>query len=419
MPKVAKELVALEVRRLSGAGFYPVGGVAGLNLRITQTGNGRNWILRTMIDGKRCDIGLGPYPEVSLADARTEAARLKKEIREGRNPIKERMAKNQARLDERNRRISFDKATADYISIHEKTWRNPKHRQQWRNTLADYASPVIGNKAVAEIALKDVLAVLEPIWQEKTETAKRLQGRIEKILDWCIVKGYCSGENPARWKHHLDKIMPAPNKVAKKGNFPALAYSEIAGFMQQLATMEGTAARALEFTIYTACRSGETRSLEWADIDLKAAVWLAPAAKTKTGQDHEKPLCRGAMAILEAIPESERSGLVFKGRGGAEQSDATLAAVLKRMNQQREQAGLPLWIDAKQDNRPVTVHGFRSTFRDWLGDTTNYDRDIGELALGHQIENKVEAAYRRGQMLEKRKQMMADWYEYTQGGGNE
>ncbi|WP_312022837.1 site-specific integrase [Bradyrhizobium sp. 2S1] len=292
--------------------------------------------------------------------------------------------------------MTFEQAAQSYIAAHESSWRNAKHAQQWRNTLASYAYPEIGTLLVRDVGLAQVLAVLEPIWTKKTETATRLRGRIEQVLDWATARGYRDGLNPARWRGHLDKLLPRPSKVADVEHHAALPFTEIGGFMQRLSQTKGIGARALEFAILTAARSGEVRGATWAEVDLRAAVWTVPGNRMKMGREHRVPLSRRVIALLNALPRMAGTDLLFPAPRGGALSDMTPSAVVRRI----KVAAVP--------------HGFRSTFRDWASERTNYPRDVAEMALAHAIGDRVEAAYRRGDLFEKRRRLMADWATFCE-----
>lgn len=402
MARKAKELGPLAVSRLTTPGMYAVGGVSGLYLQVLPSG-GRSWVLRVMVGGRRRDMGLGGFPDVTLAGARDAARKARERIAEGVDPIEERRARKSALRAEVARLVTFEEAAKAYIAAHGDSWRNDKHRQQWENTLSTYAYPKIGKLAVRDIGLPHILSVLEPIWKERTETATRLRGRIERILGWATVRGYREGLNPARWRDHLDQQLAAPKRIAKSQHHAALPVGEIGDFMQRLRAAEGMGARALEFTILTAARSGEVRGARWPEIDLTAKVWTVPADRMKAGKEHRVPLSDAAVDLLAKLPRVAGSDLVFPAAKGGPLSDMTLTAVLRRMKV------------------PVTAHGFRSTFRDWAAERTNYPRDVAEMALAHTIGDKVEAAYRRGDLFEKRTRMMADWAKFASlrhGGAN-
>lgn len=396
------ELGALAVSQISRRGINFVGGVAGLGLNVTQTGS-RSWILRYQIGGIRRDLGLGGYPDVTLAQAKEAARAARAKIKQGIDPIEAGRAARSKLIASRASAITFCQAAIQYVDTHEAGWRNAKHAQQWRNTIEAYANPVIGKILVQDIGQTHILLVLEPIWRAKTETATRLRGRIESVLDWAIARGLRSAPNPARWKGLLDKLLPAPGKIAKTDHHRALPYAELPRFMEALATQQGTGARALEFLILTACRSGEVRGARWNEFDLDAGVWIIPAERMKMSKEHRIPLSRAALAIIKQQRKVAFCDHVFPSpqgskapdSRGAPLSDMTLAAVLRRM----QIAAVP--------------HGFRSTFRDWCAEQTDYSREVAEMALAHSIGNKVEAAYRRGDLFAKRQQLMEDWSNYA------
>jgi len=416
MPRLAKELSAVAVKNLKVPGVYPVGGVPGLHVQVLPSG-AQTWLLRASIgvtdSGKqrRREIGLGGHPAVSLAEAREKARTVRRKIAEGLDPIEEKRASRRAALLGRGPEITFTEAAAQYIADHSPSWRNEKHAQQWTNTLAKYAEPVIGKLSMRDVTVGHVLTILKPIWTTKTETAKRVQGRIESIMDWAKAHGYRDGENPAAWKGHLDQLLASPNKVKMKGHHPALPVGGLGRFMKHLRAQQGNGARSLEFAILTATRSGEVRGARWQEIDLEAKVWTVPAERTKTRKEHRVPLSLSAMAVLEASPRDGRTDLVFPSPSGKVQSDATLAAVVTRMHEADQKLGGAGYMDPKQE-KVATPHGFRSTFRDWTSEYTNYPRDVAEMALAHSIENQVEAAYRRGDLLDKRKLLMSDWAKF-------
>ena len=390
MPRKAKELPAIQVSRLNSPGTHRVGGVAGLLLQISPTG-GRSWILRAAVGGRRRDIGLGGFPDVTLARAREKARELREQIAAGTDPIELRRAERARRLALQMKRLTFDDCAKAYVTAQQPAWRNAKHRAQWSSTLSAYASPVLGHLPVDEIALPHIIQVLEPIWTSKPETAKRLQGRIERILSWATVRGYRTGDNPARWRGHLDHVLPNPAALRSVKHHAALAYEMMPSFMKELRRRQGLSARALEFVILTATRSGEVRGAKWEEIDLVRAVWTIPPERMKAKKAHVVPLTATAIGVLQNLPRLAGCNLVFPGNGGRPLSDMSLTAVLRRM-------------DVK-----TTVHGFRSTFKDWASECTAHPNEVSEMCLAHVIASKVEAAYRRGDLLEKRKQLMNDW----------
>jgi len=396
MARKAKELSALEVGRLKTPGHHPIGGVAGLYLYVNATG-ARSWVLRTMIGGKRRHMGLGGFPDVTMAMAREKARKARVDIDQGIDPIGQRKSAASLLRAQQASEKTFEQAAEAYIEAHGDTWKNPKHRAQWESTLKTYAYPFMGKLLVRDVGQEHVLKALEPIWKTKNETASRLRGRIETVLDWATARKYRSGENPARWKGHLDQLLAAPNRVQKVVHHRALPIAEMPAFMSELRTREGTAARALEFAILCAARSGEVRGACWSEVDFQTGVWNIPGERMKAGKEHRVPLAESAIRILRSQPHLAGSDLIFAAARGGQLSDMSLSAVMRRME-----------VDA-------VPHGFRSTFRDWAGECTNYPRDLAEQALAHTLESKVEAAYRRGDALEKRREMMKDWAKYCDG----
>ena len=389
MPKLAKELAALTVARITAPGLHFVGIVPGLALQVTAAG-ARSWTLRVVIGGKRRDMGLGGYPEVPLAQAREKGRNARELIRQGIDPIARQQAAASALRASVADALTFKQCATAYMKAHAAGWKSAKHRQQWENTLTQHAYPVIGDLLVRDVKLPQVLAVLEPIWSTTNETAVRLRGRIETVLDWAAARGYRDGLNPARWRGHLDKLLARPGKVAKVEHHAALPVGEVGAFMTRLHEAQGMGARALEFGILTAARSGEVRGATWAEVDIEGKVWTIPAERMKAGKEHRVPLSAEAMALLAATPKMAGTEVVFPAPRGGALSDVTLSAVLRRMGV----AAVP--------------HGLRSTFRDWASERTNYPRDVAEMALAHAIGDKVEAAYRRGDLFEKRRLMMTD-----------
>jgi integrase len=395
MPKKAVELGALQVGRLAKPGRYAVGGVAGLQLWVSETG-ARSWVLRAMVGGKRKDMGLGGFPDVTLAGARDAARRARSQVAEGVDPVAKRRD-DRARLAAENARArTFSQCSAAFFEDKSAEWHSDKHRQQWVNSLKNHADPVIGELFVRDITLAHVLDVVKPLWREKTETATRVRGRIEAVLDWATVRGYREGDNPARWRGHLEQLLPKPGKVSKVTHFAAVDVDAVAGFTLALRKVGGIGARALEFGILTAARSGEVRGALWSEIDLQAAQWVIPAERMKGKKEHRVPLSKQAIKLLEEMPRFEKVDLVFPGSKDQPLSDMTLSAVMRRMK-----------VNA-------VPHGFRSTFRDWASERTNFPRDMAEMALAHVIESKVEAAYRRGDMLAKRLKMMQAWADFCE-----
>lgn len=393
MPKKAKELSALAVSKLKEQGRYAVGGADGLHLRVT--GGSRSWVLRVQVGSTRRDLGLGAYPTVGVAEARELARAKRKLILSGEAPVAPKKEAKKKIQEQQAATRSFKECAEALITSKSSEWRNPKHRQQWENTLATYVYPTMGNVSVSAIGLPHVLACLEPIWVSKTETATRIRGRIESVLNFATVRGFRSGENPARWRGHLDSILPAPGKVQKVEHHEAMPIDDVPDFMHQLACKDGNSIRALEFLILTAARSGEVRGAHWDEFDLEKRIWTVPADRMKAGVEHRVPLSVQAVAVLKKAHVIDGSSLVFAAPRGGQLSDMALTQAMRRM-------GLK-----------CVPHGFRSTFRDWCGERTNYPRELAEQALAHVLSNKVEAAYRRGDALEKRRTMMQVWADYA------
>lgn len=415
MPKVAAEMSALEVRGLShptgkGNALFAVGGVTGLYMQITPSG-GRSWILRTTIGKARRDIGLGGFPTVTLAQARDKAREARDKIERGLDPVAERQAAKAALIAASGRGLTFERAVEAYLKAKLDAFKNAKHRQQWENTLAQYAVPVLGKMMVQDIDVRDVLRVLQPIWNDKTETASRLRGRIESILSWATVAGHRKGDNPARWAGNLKELLPAPSKVAKEGNQPALTLEDAPRWFAALKTRDGMGARALEFLALTAARSQEIRGATWDEIDLDKALWIVPAARMKMAREHRVPLSDDAVALLKVLPRLKDNPLVFPAARGGELSDMTVSAVMRRMSEADVGDGGTGFLD-RVSKRPAVPHGLRSTFRDWVAERTNFPGEMAEVALAHKISNAVEASYRRGDMIEKRRRMMGEWGEF-------
>lgn len=392
MGRKAKDISPLALSKLKDAGMHFVGHVAGLALRVSDTG-ARSWILRIMVDGKRCDIGLGAYPSIGLAAAKELALSMRQQVKDGINPLN---AKREARSRLRHEQasfINFKTSAEGYIAAHRSGWKNAKHVAQWESTLSTYAYPFIGSLHVKDVAIDHILKVLEPIWVEKTETANRLRGRIEAILDWAKVRGSRTGENPARWKGNLEYLLQAKENISPVKHHKALDWKDCPEFIQKLRGVDGISAKALELCILTNCRSGEVRGALWSEIDLTHAVWVIPAHRMKRKKEHRVPLSSAALTLLKAIKQ-DTTDLVFAGERGKPLSDMALSMVLRRMN-----------VD-------VTVHGFRSTFRDWAGETTAFPREVVEHAMAHQLKDKSEAAYARGDLFTKRTALMKAWADF-------
>lgn len=393
------KLTAAKVKHLRSPGRYGDGDGLWLQVRAS----GRSWLLRFTLNGRARHMGLGDAADVSLSEARERAARCRQQLRDGIDPIDARLEERRRAAFEAASRMTFKDCAERYISAHQAAWRNPKHRQQWRNSLSSYAYPILGNVAVGSIDTGLVVKALETIWTAKPETASRVRGRIEAILDWAKVRGYRDGENPARWRGHLDHLLPNRRKVRAVRHHAALAYADIPNFMTDLRQRDGIGARALEFTILTASRTSEAIGAEWAEID--GEIWTIPEDRMKSRREHRVPLAKRCLEILAALPRED----VFVFPGGRNKrplSNMALLATLKRMGRS-----------------DLTAHGFRSTFRDWVAEQTNYPREVAEAALAHAVPDKVEAAYQRGDFFVKRRRLMEAWADYcasvptTEGAG--
>ena len=392
MARDVGRLSARTVETRKKPGYYSDGG--GLYLKVSG-GAGRSWVFRYRVAGKLREMGLGSEHSISLADARQAAAECRKLRLRGSDPIEvRRQERTQAKLGAAS--MTFRQCAERYIAAHQAGWRNAKHTSQWRNTLATYAFPVFGDLPVQAIDVGLVMKVVEPLWPTKTETASRLRGRIENVLDWALARGYRQGDNPARWRGHLDNLLPRRSRVQKVEHHAALSYDEVGAFIEVLQRQEGVAAMALEFCILTATRTSETIGARWQEVDLREAVWMIPADRIKAGKEHRVPLSKPAVAILQKLAVARSSDFVFPGgKPGRPLSNMALLALLRRME------------------RPdLTVHGFRSAFRDWAAERTNFPREVCEMALAHTIGDRVEAAYRRGDLFSKRRQLMEAWARY-------
>ena len=415
MPKVARELSALDVKRLAHPGgkrnaLFAVGGVPGLHLQITSKA-GRSWVLRAKVGSKRRDFGLGGFPAVTLAQAREKARDMRSKIENGIDPIEERKAAQAALEAAQRRGLTFEEAVDKALANKLDAYKNAKHRQQWENTLATYATPELGKMLVEDITTQDVLRALQPIWTTKTVTASRVRSRIEAVLSWATVAGHRTGDNPARWAGNLKELLPPPSKISKENHHPALSLDDVPRWFAALQRREGFGARALEFAALTATRSQEVRGATWDEIDLEKALWIIPGARIKMGKEHRIPLADYTIKLLRALPRLEGSAFVFPAPRGGQLSDMTLSATMKRMHAADLTQGGAGFCD-RQSNRPAVPHGLRSTFRDWVAEQTNYPGDMAEVALAHKISNAVEASYRRGDMIKKRRRMMADWADF-------
>jgi integrase len=419
MPKIVKELSDIQVRRLRwgvvkqrerarvdrlGApctAYHAVGGVAGLLLQCSPPSanndvGARSWILRTMVGDKRRDIGLGGYPDVSLATARQRARELKEQIRQGIDPIVARKAAKSALAREQARVVTFAQLAAEYIDKKSKELKTARQVQKLTHHLATYAYPHLGQLVIADIERLHIEQVLKPIWESKTETANRVRQAIENILDLGAVKGLRSGYNPARWKGNLELTFPARTKIARVQHHAALPVPELPAFMAKLGGQTSRGAKALQFGILTAARSAEIRGAQWSEIDTEQRLWTIPGERMKSGRPHRVPLSQGAMDLLASIPRT--TALVFPNRDGRALSDVLISKVPKRLG----------WN--------VTAHGFRATFRTWAQEQTDYPEEVVELALAHVNSDATRAAYARSELLDKRRALMADWDRFCFSG---
>lgn len=393
----------------------------GLYLRV-QPGGAKSWIFRFQVNKRRREMGLGTLEAKPAPEARVEAALLAAQVLQGVDPIDARQKSIQAA--QAAKVPTFNAAAEQFIEAHRVGWRNSKHAAQWQNTLDKYVSPVFGDQPVDAVDLPLVLQVLEPIWQSKTETASRVRGRIENILDWATVNEFRTGANPARWKGHLEHLMKSRKEMATAGHraarvrhHPALPYKQINAFMTELRDIPGAGARALEFAILTAARSGEVRGALWSEIDFVHRMWNIPATRMKASRDHSVPLSPAAVNLLQRLRQGGPDDFVFLGERGSKVSergirpisDMTITAVIRRMN--AGEAGAR-WIDPQIGSAQVVPHGFRSTFRDWAAEETEFANELVEMALAHAVGNKVEAAYRRGTLFERRRKLMDAWGVY-------
>jgi integrase len=391
MSALGGRLTALKVKHARKPGMLADG--HGLYLQVTRA-NARSWIFRYYRDGKSREMGLGSLNAVGLADARLKAAECRRLLADGIDPIAARdVERSQRALDARA--ITFDKCADAFIKAHSSGWKNPKHVKQWTATIRTYATPVFGSLPVQAVDVALVMKVLEPLWTTKPETATRVRGRIESVLNWAKARGYRTGENPALWKGHLDKLLPSRNKVAKVVHHSALPYDELPGFMATLRTQDSISARALEFTILTAARTGEIIGARRSEIDEGSAVWTVPAKRMKGDREHRVPLSLRAIEIIQSLAKD--GDYLFPGaRAAGQLSNMAMLKLLERMKR-----------------NDLTVHGFRSTFRDWAAERTNFPGEVAEAALAHVVGDKVEAAYRRGDLFEKRRRLMDAWAQFA------
>jgi integrase len=392
------KLTDLKVKALNKPGRYGDGG--GLWLQVREPSQedaapNKSWLFRYTLHGRQRQMGLGPYGDVGLKDARNAAAEARRALLAGTDPIGEKHAKKAAQAAAAAALMTFKDVAELYLAAHEKTWRNPKHRWQWRQTLEAYCYPVFGKWPVAAVDTGAIMKVLEPIWYAMPETATRLRGRIETVLDYATARSWRTGDNPARWRGLISNLLPTRNQVAKVEHHAALPWKEIGAFVTAVEAQSGTAAKALRFTILTAARTTEALEARWCEIDMDTAVWTVPPERMKAGREHRVPLAEPVLALLREMrpnPVQPEAPLFPGAKEKSPLSNTAMIMLLRRMKRGE-----------------LTVHGFRSTFRDWCGESTNHPRELAEAALAHSLKSKTEAAYSRGDALEKRRRLMEDW----------
>jgi integrase len=403
-------LSAAKVKSVKAPGYYLDG--RGLYLQVRGE-TSKSWLLKYSINKRPRAMGLGSALDFSLADARERRDDLRKLIKRGIDPLEEKAAEKLAEKIEAAKAITFRAAADRLIASKRKGWKNEKHASQWSATLETYAYPIIGDLPVQAVDTTLVLKILDPIWSTKTETASRVRGRIESVINAAIARKEYVGLNPARWKGNLDAELAKKSEVADEENMPALPYDQVPAFLQDLQAREGIAAEALLFQILTASRPGNVRRARWSEIDVKAATWTIRYRDMKKDREHKVPLSAAALALLKRMEKIRAGEFVFySGDGDKPLSDAATGALIDRMNAARERAGLPKWIDPTFD-REVVPHGFRSSFRDWAGDETRHDSETAEFALAHVKGDKAEKAYRRKTSFEKRKELMEAWAAFA------
>jgi integrase len=417
MPKIVKPLTALAVSRIKTAGWHAVGGVSGLLLQVRLTSQqdapAKSWIMRIKIGNQRVPLGLGSYPNVSLEVAREQARKIALDVKDGIDPRVKRKAIKSAALISQAKSKTFKECAEAYLLAHAADYSNDKHRKQWETTLRTYAYPIIGNLMVANITMQDVKKVLTQqikdiktkkligtLWEQRTETASRLQGRIKSVFDYAIVSEYRTTTNPATWAGYLETQLSAPNKLQKITHQPAIPYQDVGDFMAKLRSKDSVSSKALEFLILTAVRSGSVREAEWQEIDFENMTWNIPAEHTKTKQEHRVPLSAQAISLLKKVPKITGNAKIFPSPKGTSLSDNTLSKLMRDMK-----ATGDLKIHA-------VPHGFRSTFRDWAAEQTAYPDDIRKAASGHRVGDAVQQSYQRTDLLEKRRKLMNEWANF-------
>jgi integrase len=390
MARAIGKLTALGVDRTKRRGYYGDGG--GLFLQVSNSG-AKSWVFRFKEGGRLREMGLGATCTVGLAEARENARECRRMRLGGIDPIEARKAaRAQARFEAQNA-MTFMACAERYIAAHKAGWRSPKHASQWPNTLSRYVYPVFGDLPVQAVDIGLVMKAVEPIWTDKPETAARVRGRIESVLDWATTRGYRRGENPARWRGHLENLLPKKSKIRRVEHHAALPYAEMGDFMAALKQQEGVSARALEFAILTVARTGEVINAKWPEINVAERLWTVPAERMKAGKEHRVPISAPAIAILEEIQKIRHSDFVFPGaKARRPLGNMALLVMLRRMGR-----------------GDLTTHGFRSSFRDWVAERTDFPSEVAEMALAHAVGDKVEAAYRRGDLFQKRRQLMDVW----------
>jgi len=393
MARKLERLSARAVDTKRKPGYYADGG--GLYLQVGPTGN-KSWIYRYMLNRRPREMGLGPLHAISLADARQRAAQARKLLVDGIDPIEARNAQRAQQRAEAARALTFQQCADAFVKAHRASWKNQKHGDQWESTLKAYCGPVFGALPVQAVDTALVLKVLEPMWTEKHETATRLRARIERVIDWATVRDYRTGDNPARWRGHLDKLLPRIEKRKRVKHHPALPFTDICAFMASLRAQSGLAARSLELLILTATRTAEVLGARWEEFDLDHAVWTIPPERMKAHREHRVPLSVQAVALVRELQKDRHSVFLFPGqRRGRPLSNMAMLNLLERMNR-----------------ADLTVHGFRSTFRDWASERTSFAREVCEMALAHAIADQTEAAYRRGDLFDKRCRLMQEWAKF-------
>jgi integrase len=389
MARGINRLSAKAVETTKRSGLLADGG--GLYLQVSRAG-AKSWLFKFMLKGRAREMGLGSLKAVSLASAREKVTFCRSSLADGIDPIEARKTVHGRDTAEERKTITFEEAANAYLAAHEAGWKNAKHASQWRNTLAAHAYPVAGRLLVSDIDTEVVMLILSPIWSLKPETAGRIRGRIEKILAWATVSGFRQGQNPAQWHNHLDNLLPAKARIHSIRHHPAMPYQEIGDFIFQLRERDGIAAQALEFLIYTAARTSEVRGASWSEFDLNSGIWTIPGPRTKVGKEHRIPLAERPLQIVRELRSLNSGAFVFPGgKPGKGLSNMALLSVLRRLQIK------------------LTVHGFRSSFRDWAAEQTQVPREVAEQALAHTLGNKVEAAYLRSDFFEKRRDLMNLW----------